>query len=333
MSALRSNSGAGAITAAQREALSAAAQWYAQFEGGETNAVEQRAWQAWREASPVNKWAWSRMEALRARLREMPGPLSAATLRIAAGQRAEGAVLNRRAVLKGMVSAMAVSWLGYELVPWMNLRADYTADAGATRAATLADGTRIVLDVRSAVRVDFDAGQRRLHLLAGEVLVETGRDPSPTYRPFTVHTAQGSLRALGTRFAVRQQGEATRLGVLEHEVEITPRDSTSTTTRLRAGQQAWFTADSVGDVRSADERLIAWTEGRLAVSDWTLAEFVAELGRYRSGWLRCDPKIAELRISGAFPLRDTDAALRAVEHALPVVARYRTPYWVTLQPR
>ena len=63
-----------------------------------------------------------------------------------------------------------------------------------------------------------------------------------------------------------------------------------------------------------------------------LADFVQELSRYRPGWLRCDPAVADLRVSGVFQIDDTDRALAAVAHALPVRVERRTRYWVTLIP-
>lgn len=35
-----------------------------------------------------------------------------------------------------------------------------------------------------------------------------------------------------------------------------------------------------------------------------LAEVLAELARYRRGLLRCDPQLARLAVSGAYPLLD-----------------------------
>ena len=64
-----------------------------------------------------------------------------------------------------------------------------------------------------------------------------------------------------------------------------------------------------------------------------LSAFARELNRYRPGWVRCDPQVADLLISGAFQLSDTDLVLSAVARALPVSVVYRTRYWVTLQPR
>lgn len=335
MSASRTINGdpeASHVTVAQREALCSAARWYVQLSASE-NEADQLAWKRWHESKPLNQWAWTRIETLQRRLHGVAGPQFAQTLRIARGQRNESSAIKRRSVLRGLAGIAVTGCLGYELVPWYRLRASYATNTGEKFSTTLPDSTRIVLDTRSAVRVQFDSEQRQLQLLSGEVFIQTGRDPSSRYRPFTVHTAEGTVKALGTRFSVRQQDAVTRVVVLEDEVEIRPLRGIAIPLRLHANRQASFTTQEARAPQDADERLVAWTEGRLAVSDWTLAEFAAELGRYRSGWLRCDPDVADLRVSGAFPVHDTDAALRAVERALPVEARYITPYWVTLQRR
>ena len=62
----------------------------------------------------------------------------------------------------------------------------------------------------------------------------------------------------------------------------------------------------------------------------TLDAFIAELGRYRTGILRCDPDVAHYKISGVFMTNDTDQALRAVAKSFPVTVRYRSRYWVTI---
>jgi transmembrane sensor len=49
-----------------------------------------------------------------------------------------------------------------------------------------------------------------------------------------------------------------------------------------------------------------------------LGEFVSELARYRSGIVRCDPKIADLPVSGSFPVSDTDLALRMLVSTYPI---------------
>ncbi|MGT2491756.1 hypothetical protein ACU4GD_17580 [Cupriavidus basilensis] len=55
-----------------------------------------------------------------------------------------------------------------------------------------------------------------------------------------------------------------------------------------------------------------------------LADVLAELARYRTGRIVCDPRVADLRISGAYHLRDTDQTLRFLAQSQPVAVVYRT---------
>ena len=73
-------------------------------------------------------------------------------------------------------------------------------------------------------------------------------------------------------------------------------------------------------------------DGVLVARDMRLDEFVAEFDRQRHGVLRCDPAVAALRISGVFPLDDSERALAALARTLPVQVIYRTRWWVTLAP-
>ena len=49
--------------------------------------------------------------------------------------------------------------------------------------------------------------------------------------------------------------------------------------------------------------------------------------------LRCDPRVAELRLTGVYPLDDTDRALATLEESLPVKLEWTTRYWLSVQPR
>ena len=71
----------------------------------------------------------------------------------------------------------------------------------------------------------------------------------------------------------------------------------------------------------------------LVVERMRLADFLAELDRYRPGYLRCDPQVADLRVSGAFPLRAPDDVLALLAETLPVRLRSMSRYWVTVLPR
>jgi transmembrane sensor len=72
----------------------------------------------------------------------------------------------------------------------------------------------------------------------------------------------------------------------------------------------------------------AWLGGTLVARDMRLGDVVAEMARYRHGWLQCEDSVASLKVSGVFQLRDGDAALESLAQALPVRIEQRTRFWV-----
>jgi transmembrane sensor len=74
----------------------------------------------------------------------------------------------------------------------------------------------------------------------------------------------------------------------------------------------------------------AWTRGMLVVDNVRLEDLIRELARYRPGHLGVTPAVADLRITGSFPLKDTNLALNALLPTLPVQIDQHTPWWVTV---
>ncbi len=85
----------------------------------------------------------------------------------------------------------------------------------------LADGSVLCLNTGSAVNVRFDASRRLIELLAGEILVTSGHGAGSA-APLVVVTREGVVRALGTRFAVRQHDGSSMVDVFESAVDISP---------------------------------------------------------------------------------------------------------------
>jgi transmembrane sensor len=163
------------------------------------------------------------------------------------------------------------------------------------------------------------------------VLITTAGDPQA--RPFLVDTAQGRLRALGTRFAVRQRDGASHVAVYEGAVEVRPADAPQAVRILAAGEQAGFGRLAVDAPQPADELATAWSAGLLAARDMPLTDFIAELARHRRGRLACDPALASLRVSGMYPLDDIDRVLDMLMRTQPVELAGFGRYWMTVRPR
>lgn len=311
--------------ASEREAIRTASQWYVRLTGETVSEQERLAWQHWLSADPLNNQAWQRIEAVRQQMAQVPGQLAASTLRTA-GQ-------SRRQVLRGVVllaSAGSLAALGWRSDMGQRVLADYRTGIGERRTFTLADGSQLQLNTNSAVQLHFDGQQRVLQLLAGELMVSTASDPQG--RPFSVTTAHGGVRALGTRFTVRTDNQHSEVAVLEKAVEVSV-PGMAQPLRLEAGQRSRFTGNGIEAPHATDASTAAWQRGSLIAIDQPLGELLDELSRYRAGWLNCDPRLANLKVSGAFPIDDTDRALSALERSFPVQVQRRTRYWVTVRPR
>ncbi|MNE77579.1 fec operon regulator FecR [compost metagenome] len=140
----------------------------------------------------------------------------------------------------------------------------------------------------------------------------------------------GQAIALGTRFSVRLDGPLTRVAVLEGAVAARPLHAAGLL--LKAGERSAFDANQVLPAAPLESGDLAWEHGMLLARDMRLADLLQELGRYRPGVLRCHPAVRELKVSGAFPLTDTDASLRLLGDTLPVAIQGLTRYWVTVEP-
>lgn len=301
--------------------LAQAVDWYVQLHDTAVNENTRSQWRAWLAADPRHVQAWERIEQLQQRLGQAPAALAATTLEQARQKRR--AALKMLAVLLGVG---AVGWRGYQTSP---LSADFASRVGQRRQLTLTDGSRLVLDTDTQVDVRFDAEQRLIILRQGEILIETAKDS----RPLSVQSAEGRILALGTRFTVRQDNGATQVNVEAHAVKVYPRLTPGLGVRVDEGQALTFVTDNVGPVRPASPQASAWARGLLVVVDWTLRDVLAELARYRHGYLGCAPEVADLRLSGTFLLEDSEAVLANLEDSLPVQVRRLTRYWVRIERR
>lgn len=304
--------------------LEAAARWYVDLRCDSCNEATREAHRCWLEGAVEHRQAWERLIRLQERFDRIGPGVARPTL--------SSARVRRREVLKVLSLLLAAGGAG--TVAWRNtslpsLVADQRTATGQSKSLLLEDGSRVRLNTATAMNVHYNLSLRELQLLSGEILIETARDAQA--RPFVVHTGEGSIRALGTRFIVRSEGAQTRVCVLEHAVEVRSAAG-ATTVRVEAGQQLSFTQNEVGSVQTASPNADAWTRGMLVVNDWRLEDLILELQRYRPGHLGCQPEVATLRISGAFHLDNIDTILENLSSTLPVRIRQFSRYWTRVEP-
>ena len=315
-------------TSLDQAALQAAAEWHSELREAEADSPLHAAHADWLRRDPRHRRAWQRVEKLAARLGDLSSQADAAAdITVLTLKKARH---TRRRALK-LTALLLVTTAAAGLQSDLHHRAlaDHYTATGERQRLQLADGSVLDLNTNTAIDIDFDQDRRRIYLRQGEIHAQTAHKQDA--RPFSVITGQGEIRALGTRFLARREGDHSHVAVLERAVEITPAAAPGQTTRLKAGQQARFSDSEAGPIQPITGRPAAWTRGQLIIRDWPLGAFLDELARYRRGVLGYDEASAALRISGVFHLENTDALLDNLAITLPIKIRRFSPYWVQVE--
>lgn len=327
-------------TPLQARVLDEAAEWLMRLHDSGATDADRAACERWRQADPQHALAWERAERLLGKLGGLPAALAMPALDRPRSHRAQRrATVARLAALLAVAPAGWLAWQAWYAADQRGWGADLRTATGERRTEHLADGSRLLLDTASAVDIRFDGALRLLTLRQGAISIETAADTATPHRPFVVDTAHGRLRALGTRFTVRQEGGRAdggpvRLAVTEGAVEVTLRGAASPALVVQAGQQTVLRAGEVTSPQPLQPEATAWTHGMLMADAMPLAAFCAELSRYRPGLLQCAPEVRALRVSGSFPLGDTDRTLTMLASTYPVDVQTRMRgYWITVVAR
>ena len=192
----------------------------------------------------------------------------------------------------------------------------YRTDAAGTRAVTLADGSRIVLNRNTEVTVHIGQDKRSAELASGEVAFDIRHEAN---RPFVVAAGGREIRVLGTEFDVLNQAGTFGVAVRRGLVAVSGAKGAEAT-RLPAGaallRPAEATTDTVsrGDVDDA----FAWMQGRLVYTDRPLDAVARDLARYDGGLVSVDPALRDIRVTGVIRIGDPATLDHQLEQLLPI---------------
>ncbi|VVQ18158.1 FecR domain-containing protein [Pseudomonas fluorescens] len=303
--------------------------WMVSLRAGKPDAALQARFNAWLAMDPAHAQAWAKLQerlggsfnTVRALDRRVPGQAGEARQLLL---QPHGSRRDALRVIAGLGLLGGGLWLGARSPLGDSLLADLHTGRGQRQDFTLADGSRLSLNADSAVDLQFDEQQRLVVLRHGELMIQVAADPR---RPLRVRTAQGEIRALGTRFLVSQEQDASRVVVLQHSVQARLIDGT--TLDLQEGQSALMNARHITPVVGDQRHRADWLSGRLNVLDEPLEQVVEALRPYSRGFVRVSPEVRHLRVQGVFPLDDPDRTFTALAETLPIRVDRYSP-WLTL---
>lgn len=321
-----------------------AAAWITRRDAADWSEVEEGQLQQWLQSSYRHRTAYLRLEYVwqkAGRLKALgagyasgevppPGqwhrsPFAQPSDAVKIGTSAEKPRQGRRWPRKRRMAAIAAAVLlaiGAEAVWYGTSREPtYQTPVGAVETVAIADGSRVILNTDTQVRVALSVGERQVRLERGEAFFEVAKDPQ---RPFVVRAGPTSVTAVGTQFSVRRRGDDTLVVVTEGIVRIQNDTAPSVPEpqTVKAGQTARIRGASVliqDETAARAQEHLSWRTGVLVFRDTRLEDAVAEFNRYNMRKiLIADPALNDFRVAGSFRTTSTEAFVHLLAQGFPL---------------
>ena len=215
--------------------------------------------------------------------------------------------------------------------------ARYATRPGEQRRLTLPDGSRIVLNGSTELRLAaaWQPGQAREVWLTGDAYFDVRHTApaqlkavaaAPARVKFTVHAGPLDIAVLGTRFTVFSRAQRAEVVLSAGQVQLSLPRGPVKPVLMRPGELVTYNAatpDAPLTKRPVQAALYsAWTSGQLDFTDTPVADIIAALqDTYGLQITVRDPALLRQKLSGSLPGRDLDGLLTAFGKSLDVSVR------------
>ena len=205
---------------------------------------------------------------------------------------------------------------------------------GEQQFAVLPDGSRVELGGATSVALDFTPEHRLVIADEGEVFYRVQKDPE---RPFIVQSGPVTVRAVGTAFSVRREGDAVSVVVAEGVVEVqSANGAAGGVVRAKAGERVRYDRGELSPdpVQVSTSIATAWRRGQLRFEGEPLRVVVASLNRYTPREIVVsDPSLQDLQFTGSVFDDSVDDWLQGIQVIFPVTVDRTDPRRVVIAPR
>lgn len=247
------------------------------------------------------------------------------------------------------IGIAATLWLQPD--PFLSSNGLYATTVGQQQSTTLADGSVVLLNTNTQIKVDYNNAYRNIRLLQGEAHFTVAKNK---LRPFRVYAGNRRIQAVGTAFSVYLKNDSVDVTVTEGEVALasvsragyerlphyersfggdlasgssTVPDSSYVESlgTIRVGESANIhnapDAEAAGIISIIESikapemaKRLSWREGMLTFTGDSLEFVVDEVSRYTTVSIEIiDPAVRATRIGGRFPIGEIDAMFDALE--------------------
>jgi transmembrane sensor len=321
------NNSAGDLEAIHAEARA----WARRLKLEQPTTADAEAFKRWRAQSPVHAHAWAQAgsdwrDLQQIALAYQASQPSAAARTPAQMRRRHGSVqLGRRLFLGSALSVTGAAAFAAIVHPpmglwpsWSELHADYRTGTGEQRDIALPGGMQLSLNTQTSVSMPAAPDMRRLVLLTGEAVFENrGEKAGENVNEKRIELTAGAGRVYFNNGVVELRciDDRVRVRCLDGEMEVQHPLNSLTGVALQAGQQISYSRDTLSAASRFNAKTVsAWRQGMVEFDDTPLPEAVAEINRYRPGWVvLMNDRLAGRRISGRFRIAALDEAVTQIQ--------------------
>jgi transmembrane sensor len=301
----------------------AASEWTARLDRGPLTPEGDAAFQAWLKGDPRHKGAMLRAQAL--------SLMSESAQALGSHFDPHPFEAPKRSPLAGVSRRQALAWSGGAVTASLAALAVglpaaagtvVSTERGEIRLVPLKDGSTVLLNTESSIRVKYDKGQRFVRLLKGEAYFSVARNET---RPFIVEVNGRQLRTVQAGFRVRKL-DADPVDVLVNqgqvEVSAPPQAAVATIVALKANTRLILPELINGRLAAEYPQLLApdvvarelaWRDGKLAFEGETLKQAADAFARYSGTRIEIrDADLAREPVTGLFAANDPVGFSRAI---------------------
>lgn len=301
--------------------LDAALEWHVRLHSGEAVSGDlDRAYRTWLAASPANRAAFQEVEAIWGDQTILEAshlwPVCPVQPEPVRRKRQWMPIRTRswhwQAAVTFLLLTMGLQLFSPDLFVW--LQADYQTKVGQTTDIRLPDGSRMVLNSKSAVKLDFNNNQRGVKILAGEAWFDVLHD---TAHPFRVEGRFTDTFVLGTQFAVKVEPDDDVISLEAGRVDAAHHDPSLPRRHLLPGQMVKADRMTISDVSEFDrDEVLGWLEGRYVFADKRLEDVLDDLAdKVPERIIVLNRKLLNVPISGNFSLERSQAMITGIAAA------------------
>jgi len=280
-----------------------AAVWLARLRSDEPRRADEAAFRAWLEQSPENRASFDLANTALAMV-------SPDLQRRRPRWREQAAV---RWAVAGLAAATVASCIVVLSAPLRPKSQEFQTGFGEQRRIALDDGSLVMLDTSTAIRVSMSRHRRGIELIRGRGHFEVAKDES---RPFVVKVADKRVIAVGTIFDVDRENGTTSVLLTRGKILV---ENASDRRLLSPGDRLAFDHGKVIADRPDLDVLTGWQSGQAIFKRRALRDVVHELNRYSRRQLELpDASMGDVVISGSYRTGDNEAFAAALAAMLPV---------------